>query len=88
MTRRCLIRNLASLIVERPLLTAACTRVQDDSCDVVGVGMRCPIFYDWSRRCAEAYCEHSHDGYQGAYIKDTYRHLRKSSALLTSACFA
>jgi hypothetical protein len=50
--------------------------------------MRCPIFYDWSRRCAEAYCEHSHDGYQGAYSKDTYRHLRKLSALLTSACFA
>jgi hypothetical protein len=50
--------------------------------------MRCPIFYDWGRRRTEAYCEHSHDRYRGAYGKNTQEHLRKSLALLASACFA
>jgi hypothetical protein len=61
--------------------------MQDDSCDIVRVGMRYPIIY-WGRRRAEARGQHSHDGYRGGYGKNTQRHLRKSPALLAGACFA
>src|SRR5580700_7345345 len=50
--------------------------------------MGCPICFDWSRRCAKAYGEHGHDGDRGTHSKNTQRHLRKSPALLTNACFA